>query len=156
MHIKIDKAENTKWVSKNLLEKPIEKRRFIMVLVHSPWCGFCQAMRESWNSAVQEIESSSNSALDIVEIDSSAMGSPPSKMEKLAKSNGVPHIVMIHPDDKVETYSGNRSAESFVSFANVTNKTSSKNPPKRPPTPSAKKPIKKPVLKSSKKQTVKK
>ena len=119
-HIKVSETDGhdaTTQVSNFLLETDVANRRPVMTLVYATWCHFCNNMRPAWDTIVSPVRMS---GIHVVEIDSSSMspmrGQPPCKLASLAKNTGVPHIVLIQPDDNVNVYSGDRSKESLLDF----------------------------------------
>lgn len=92
-----------------------------LVLVHSPGCGFCVALREAFEATTAEVLKRGS---NVVEIDARSL--PYGQNASLARSigesfwGGVPHILRLVPGSKSpKVYNGNRSSSSMSQFTLV-------------------------------------
>jgi hypothetical protein len=92
-----------------------------LVLVHSPGCGFCVALRGAFEATTAEVLRRGS---NVIEIDARSL--PYGQNASLARligesfTGGVPHILRLEPGGKSPTvYSGNRSSSSMSQFTLV-------------------------------------
>lgn len=89
-----------------------------IVLVHSPFCGFCQRLRPEWDVAARLI---AEQGVNVLEVDSRALGAAtgvPLARELTEGMAGVPHILLLGPRASGRRmYNGDRSVSSLLGFA---------------------------------------
>jgi hypothetical protein len=92
-----------------------------VVLVHSPMCGHCAAMRPQWDAVVPRLV---KRGINVIEVDAQTLRSArPGHIASILREDpsfkGVPHVVRVSPDmNRITQYTGaNRDANSIYAWA---------------------------------------
>ena len=82
-----------------------------LVLLHSNSCGHCHTLRPTWDKVKKSL-SQSNPNISVVELEHSQIDT-----QQFPNIKGYPTIVLVKPNGQRFEYSGDRSFDSIVSFA---------------------------------------
>jgi len=79
-----------------------------MMLIHAPWCHFCESLRPAWNSAAN---SALSSGMNVIEIEMGVMNALPSDLQSRISSanrgervSSVPSIFYVERDGNIVPY----------------------------------------------------
>ena len=99
---------------KKHFDEIVSQQQKVIVMFWAPWCGHCRATKPKFIEAAKKIHESGNAVVIMVNGDQQENRS----LMKEFGIRGFPTILKLQKEsDKPDTYSGNRSVDSFVSFA---------------------------------------
>jgi thiol:disulfide interchange protein len=83
---------------------------------NASWCGHCKNFKPTWKEFTQVMQSS-NSPIEVVDLQCDLNEENEQKCKDLGVQ-GYPTVILIDSNGKKEEYSGPRTVESLVNFAN--------------------------------------
>lgn len=105
--------------------------QIIVGKVYATWCGYCQQLQPEWT----KLKKSIHHKIQFVDIEEKQIGKKAGFEKKYAKSlnpindvpqlevNGYPTIFKIRPNQKIEYYTGPRTAEAMKNWVLPSNNT---------------------------------
>ena len=95
-----------------MLPSVVGKKPMLIKIV-SPTCGYCNAMINDWNNLRWE---GLPSDLVLASVDARQSSQLPSELSKLAREQGVPTIVFLHPGGQWAEHKGERTTAEMAQF----------------------------------------
>ncbi len=95
------------------------KKGYWIILYYANWCPHCQTMKPEWNKFSNQLKN--NKAVNVAEVESEFMDAI--GPEHKANVQGFPTIVGCREGKKIADYTGPRTSQDMVKFANDNNKT---------------------------------
>lgn len=92
-----------------------------MMLIHAPWCHFCESLRPAWDDAAKK---AMGRGMNVVEIEMGVMGALDGRLKSRIEGanhgqplSSVPGIFFVGHKGDITQYDRPRSSESLLSFA---------------------------------------
>ena len=95
------------------------KKGYWIILYYANWCPHCQTMKPEWNKFSETLKT--NKSVNVAEVESEFMEAI--GPEHKANVQGFPTIVGCREGKKIADYTGPRTSQDMIKFANDNNKT---------------------------------
>ena len=105
---RIDRTNKDKFI--DMVENT---NKHTIVLFFADWCGHCQNLKPAWNQVADKLKSKRN--IQVLEVEDTHLDAIPKKYKKSLL--GYPSIQKFKGGKLVEQFTGNRTPEEILTFA---------------------------------------